>query len=450
MSEPKVVVYAGPTLSAAGVHEILPDAVVRSPAARADILAGDWHRGDTAVVIDGYFREQRSVGHKELLWLLGQGVEVIGAASMGALRAMELAPYGMRGVGEIYRMFASGEVDGDDEVGVLHGPAELGYPAQTVALVNLRYGCRQGAADGLIPTSVGERIVAAAKALPFIFRSWPDLAERLGEDCQAALRTLRALIGSGTWDLKRLDALTALEEVRQRGAAAGLAGATVPEQPADGVALTRIGDGQLLSRRSRREYAPGRWMSDLDVLNAGRLFDPDYPRIHEEVLTGLLTELAAARHMPLQAFALVRLGVDEHSPLPDSLAAWLTEVELARLLPAERARLVITRVWPVWQSADWRPSVIARVKESDRWQRWADLVAGADEAAQAAGSRLVTPPAALGGKLFLRHWLTHGTSAEIEMARRGFLTLEELGGVARRFFAFDLRKGKDDRRQLSP
>ncbi|MGV9708646.1 TfuA-like protein [Streptomyces sp. NPDC003483] len=39
----------------------------------------------------------------------GWGVKAIGAASIGALRAAELAPFGMFGVGRIYTAYARGE-----------------------------------------------------------------------------------------------------------------------------------------------------------------------------------------------------------------------------------------------------------------------------------------------------------------------------------------------------
>lgn len=435
MSLQKVVVYAGPTISPDEVHAVLPGARVRPPAARGDLLAGDWCRGDTAIVIDGYFRERRSVGHKEILWLLSEGVDVIGAASMGALRAAELAPYGMRGVGAVYRMFAAGEIDGDDEVGVLHGPAAMGYPPQTVAMVNLRYGCQEGARTNLVPAATGRRIVEAAKALPFTSRTWQDMERVLGEDDRDSLRTLERMIGSGEWDLKRLDAMSALRAVDSRGAGA-------PSPLATDVALTGISHNQLLTRRSRREYAPGKWMSDLDVLDAARLFDDDYPRMHEHVLSGLLKDLADARNMTVEACAHAKLGVDDRSPLPDSLASWLTETELACLLPAERLRLVMVRVWPVWQSVDWRPAVLARIRESDRWHEWSDIVARADETADETRYRLVVPPSAICGKLFLRHWQQRGTSADIEMARRGFFSLEDLGHTVRRFFALDVQRGR--------
>ncbi|MEV7521350.1 TfuA-like protein [Streptomyces sp. NPDC091371] len=436
MSTPKVVVHAGPTISAADVRAVLPEAEVRPPAGRGDLLADPWRPGDVVVVIDGYFRERRSVGHKEILQVLTEGVDVVGAASMGALRAAELAPCGMRGLGAVYEMYASGEIDGDDEVGVLHGPAEMGYPAQTVALVNLRYGCKEGAETGLVPAESGRRIVAAAAALPFTHRGWKDIERALDEHDHDALRTLEEMIGSGVWDLKRLDAMSALRAVARRGAAA-------PAPLAAEVPFTGISRTQSLVRRTRREYAPGRWMSDLDVLDAARLFDGAYPALHEEVLSGLLEDLAGAGGMTFEAYASAKLGLDGSAPLPGSLAGWLTEPERDGLAVADQIRLLMVRVWPVWRSVDWRPAALARLRESDRWEEWCELVGRADEATEAARPRLVVPPPAMCAKLFLRHWQGRGTTPDAELARRGFTGLDELGGAVTRFFAYDVRRGRE-------
>lgn len=434
-NQPKVVVYAGPTICADDVHAVLPQAQVLPPAARGDLLAVDWNAGDIAVVIDGYFREQRSVGHKEILWLLSVGVDVVGAASMGALRAAELAPCGMRGLGTVYGMYASHEIDGDDEVGVLHGPAAVGYPARTVALVNLRYAARVAAHTGLVPAAAGQRVVAAAKALPFTFRTWQDIGRELSGDDRAMLPTMARMIDSGEADVKRLDAMAAVREVGHRGYAA-------PGRAATAVTWTGIGRNQLLARRTKREYAPGRSMSDLDVLDAARLFDDDYPRVHEEVLTGLLTDLADSRGLSVAQFARTTLGLDDDDELPGNLASWLTETELAGLRGAERLRLVMVRVWPVWQSVDWRPAALARLRESDRWPEWSDLVARADQAAEQARYRLVVPPPAIRSRVFLRRWQQRGSSVEVEMARRGFAGLGELGGTLGRFFVYDVQRGR--------
>lgn len=440
MSSPNVVVYTGPTISRDEVLSVVPQARVRPPVARGDLLAETWSPDDTAVIIDGYYRERLSVGHKEILWLIDEGVHVIGAASMGALRAAELSPYGMSGAGTVFDMYATGEVDGDDEVAVVHGPADRGYPAGTVALVNIRYGCREGARTGLIPAAAGERIVRAAKALPFMQRTWRELDAAVDSGDREHLGTLERLIGTGEWDVKRLDAMAALRAV------GGRRGERSADWAAD-TALTGITHYEALKWRSRREYAPGRWMTDLDVVNAGRLFGDDYPRLHEEALTGLLTDFAAAQGLGPEAYARARLGVAEPAALPSVLASWLTESELAALPVAEQLRLVMVRVWPIWQSEDWRPVVLERVRESGHWHEWSEIVARADEAAERTRGRLAVPPPEICAKIFLRHWHRKGTSAEVELARRGFTGMQELGHTVRRFFALDVQNARAPERR---
>jgi hypothetical protein len=428
----KIVVYAGPTICHDEVRSVLPEARVRPPVARGDLLREEWTRDDTAVIIDGYFREDLSVGHKEILWLLNEGVRVIGGASMGALRAAELSLYGMNGVGSVFNMYAAGEVNGDDEVAVQHGPGDLGYPAFTVAMVNIRYGCREGAKTGLVPAAIGERIVDVAKARPFTHRTWVELEQALGPDSRNSLRTLEQMIGTGVWDLKRLDAMLALRAVRRPRTKR-------PKAWAADIALTRITHYEALRWRSTHEYKPGKWMSDLDVLDAARLFGRDYPRLHEQVLTSLLAEFADAQGLGVAAYACARLGINEHADMPPSLVSWLTEPELAALPRAEQLQLIMVRVWPVWQSTDWRPLVLEQIRKSRQWPEWSNIVVRADEAAEHAGSRTKAPPPQICGKLFLRHWHQQATSAEIEMARRGFYSMRDLGSTVQRFFALDVQ-----------
>lgn len=447
MSSPNVVVYTGPTVSRDEVLSVVPHARVRPPVARGDLLAETWGPDDTAVIIDGYYRERLSVGHKEILWLLDEGVHVIGAASMGALRAAELSPYGMSGAGTVFDMYATGEVDGDDEVAVVHGPADRGYPAATVALVNIRYGCREGARTSLVPVAAGERIVRAAKALPFMRRTWRELDAAVDSGDREHLATLERLIGTGEWDVKRRDAMAALRAaVKRPGARSDARSDAGPDDRSGawtaGTALTGITHYEALRWRSRREYAPGRWMTDLDVVNAGRLFGDDYPRLHEEALTGLLSGFAAGQGLGLEAYARTRLGAAESATLPPVLASWLTETELAALPVAEQLRLVMVRVWPTWQSEDWRPVVLERVRRSGHWHEWSEIVERADEAAERTRGRLAVPPPEICAKIFLRHWHRKGTSAEVELARRGFTGMPELGHTVRRFFALDVQNAR--------
>ena len=92
-----VYVFVGPTLAVSDARAEL-DAVYLPP-----VTAGDVHRlwrlRPRAIgIIDGFFEHAPAVWHKEILWIMEQGVHVFGSAGMGALRAVELEMFGMRGV----------------------------------------------------------------------------------------------------------------------------------------------------------------------------------------------------------------------------------------------------------------------------------------------------------------------------------------------------------------
>src|SRR6185369_4259068 len=114
----------------------------------------------------------RSVWHKEILWALSRGVRVYGAASMGALRAAELSVFGMVGVGEVFRAFASGELEDDDEVAVVHqAGGQQGYRATSEALDNIRATLASAAAEGVVRPADRDAIIAVAKGLFYPERS---------------------------------------------------------------------------------------------------------------------------------------------------------------------------------------------------------------------------------------------------------------------------------------
>ena len=132
--------------------------------------------------------------HKEILFALSEGVHVFGAASMGALRAAELDGFGMVGVGRIYRAYQAGHVstlrwrepfEDDDEVAVVHGPAETGYVAVSEAMVNIRATLAR-AADlrSVIRRRHRDALAPIAKALPFSDRSYPRLLAAAGAEHQ--------------------------------------------------------------------------------------------------------------------------------------------------------------------------------------------------------------------------------------------------------------------------
>jgi hypothetical protein len=209
------LVFVGPTLAAAEAQARLPDAKILPPIAVGELLQLIKRRGLTRIaIIDGYFERMAAVWHKEILRALEKGIAVWGASSMGALRAAELAPFGMIGVGTIYQAFARGTLVADDEVAVAHLPAEYGYRATSDALVNLRDGITRAP---MLNNATRAKLVALARARFYRDRSWANLIA----DARAAGLPAKQLDGLAAWpkpDRKAADARLLLSRLaRDRG-----------------------------------------------------------------------------------------------------------------------------------------------------------------------------------------------------------------------------------------
>ena len=216
MRRDRTIVFVGPTLPAAEVAAQLPDAIVAPPVAVGDLLRIARRPGRIAqiAIIDGYFERMAAVWHKEILLALERGIAVWGAASMGALRAAELAPFGMIGAGAIYRAFARGTLVADDEVAVAHLPAEHGYRAVSDALVNLRDGIARAP---MLSPPTRARLVELARARFYRDRTWAALIADAGTAGLPA-RQIAALAEWPKPDRKAADARLLLARLaRDRG-----------------------------------------------------------------------------------------------------------------------------------------------------------------------------------------------------------------------------------------
>jgi hypothetical protein len=126
------------------------DAEYRPPAGQGDVLRAALRRPRAIALVDGVFERAPAVWHKEILFALSEGIHVYGAASMGALRAAELAEFGMRGIGDVYRAFADGTLEDDDEVAVAHADSEHGFRPLSDAMVDVRGTLDAAVAEGIV------------------------------------------------------------------------------------------------------------------------------------------------------------------------------------------------------------------------------------------------------------------------------------------------------------
>lgn len=179
----KPVIFGGPSIY--GIEKShLMGMELRPPAACGDILRACQDGFSRIGLVDGVFESCPAVWHKEILFALALGVEVFGAASMGALRAAECHRFGMQGVGIIFEQYLSGERIADADVAVLHAPSELAYQPLTVALADIEATVVHLAALGLLAPSQAAVLRRAAGALHFKNRTWDRVLEVAGFDAR--------------------------------------------------------------------------------------------------------------------------------------------------------------------------------------------------------------------------------------------------------------------------
>lgn len=210
-----VHVFAGPSIPEARIRELLPGARLHPPIGHGAVFALDTAEGDVLAIVDGLFHLDAAVRHKEILAVADRGVRVLGGASMGALRAAELRGHGMRGVGRVYEMYRDGEIDGDDEVAVVHATAEHRYRPLSLALVAVREAVREEVAEGRFDAETGRLLVEGMRRHHFPERTLFLLREtgrELGIAESGLDSLVRALDGTEP-DVKRRDAELVLREV---------------------------------------------------------------------------------------------------------------------------------------------------------------------------------------------------------------------------------------------
>ncbi|HEY0096491.1 MAG TPA: TfuA-like protein [Archangium sp.] len=300
-----IYVFVGPTLHGLeGRREL--EVVFLPPAAQGDVYRAALERPRAIGLIDGYFESVPSVWHKEILWAMAEGIPVFGSASMGALRAAELASFGMEGVGAIFEAFHRGELMDDDEVAIAHASAEDDFRPLSEALVNIRATLAGAEREGVVDAPVRGALQRLAQELYYPERSWSALLERAGDAGlpPEPLRRLREWLPRGRVDQKRADALAMLRQMREY-----LSAHPEPKQVSytlaqtDAWAEARRCAGRLEPDR-QEERAPLPLEALLEELRIGGLF----PRVRAGALArALALEEARQRGGELELEAVQRV-----------------------------------------------------------------------------------------------------------------------------------------------
>lgn len=375
---PRCILFVGPSLPDAA--DLVRDSAVEvfPPVSAGDLPRLSLTAGDVVGIVDGYFHQVGTVRHKEILALLSQGVRVLGAASMGALRAAELDSFGMEGIGRIYADYSDGWLEADDEVTLLHSTPEENYRPLSEPLVCMRATLARAVEDGVCDGATAARLVDTLAGWPFGRRSYDGLiaaGREAGMDAEV-VRDLRQYCVTHRLDPKRDDALLLLDALRRASAGDPAAPPVVP-------AVNRTSFLYLW-----QTAASGLTIGDsphhghLATLRACQLFADEYPRFHRKLVLRVLA-MACAQEcgpIPLAAedatLAHIALRHGEHRGLyrlPADparlgfLASWLTDAERATLAPTEQLITFLVRSFRVNPGLTWEELSIRQLRDRPSW-----------------------------------------------------------------------------------
>lgn len=205
-------IFAGPSLAG---RALPPDIETFPPATRGALTAALASGYSRIGFVDGAVEESERLPLRELREALATpGVEIVGGASMGAVRAVQLESEGMQGVGRVFRLFRRGSLTDSDEVHVLHAPAALRYRCLTLPLVNIRYTLRAVRLAGHLSGAEEEALLRYVQAVPWFDRDRHSLSGAVyatcgGERCSRIMQTFDIMYR----DIKYEDAMSVVSRL---------------------------------------------------------------------------------------------------------------------------------------------------------------------------------------------------------------------------------------------
>lgn len=190
----KTIVFCESSVKSEEIKNINSSVTVHKSVVKGDTIDAVNNGFTKIIIIDGLFSMEPSVWHKEILFAIEKGVNVIGCASMGAIRASELYEFGMIGYGKVFDAYKTGQVTDDSEVAIeFYREKELAV-VTTIPMINIRLSL---SSLGVIHT---ESIIRNTLSLHYKERTWENIAKVLSRPEYDLLRSVHK-------DYKYLDAI---------------------------------------------------------------------------------------------------------------------------------------------------------------------------------------------------------------------------------------------------
>lgn len=319
-----VHVYVGPSCPEPVIGKRFPNFLVKPPVEHGDLYSSSLADGDLVVILDGLYHHHLAIRHKEIMDAMSRGVGVIGAASIGALRAVELSSFGMIGVGEVYKWYQEGIFDGDDAVAVAQAGSGSTTSALSIPLVNIHAALERAVHETVLDRGSADRLL-----LEYERRYYPqrtrgfviDAARKGGVHGFARWFAAHTNADPAAFDQKRADCLRALDVARERVLANEAASRSPSRISPRSAKVSFVDDGRDWRTEFERRWR-NTFTEDLHRrLAYQQIFNVRFPRIWWEYLNRFCPGPAGDPGDRLRDHVIYTLG--------ESAAVWL-KTELGR------------------------------------------------------------------------------------------------------------------------
>lgn len=225
MSVGRPIIFIGPSLNHDKARRIF-QADYRAPAKKGDLImlltsysnsTEEPNSTNFVGLVDGLFLQDYPPTPIEVYQLLStKNFHVVGGASIGALRAIELEKFGMVGIGKIFELFRNGATDADDEVAVTFQQG-AGEDIQSEAMIDIRFNLFVACRKQIITDRVKRAIAKTAKSIYFPYRNYTHVLEQTRLDfpeLSTQLDSFSAYINENRLSLKEHDAIKVVEYIK--------------------------------------------------------------------------------------------------------------------------------------------------------------------------------------------------------------------------------------------
>src|ERR671912_2232785 len=208
------IIYLGPSLEINKAKKII-DADFKPPAKKGDFINLNLltERRDI-VLIDGVFLQEYPPSPIEVFQVINnKNFKVYGASSIGALRAVELEKFGMKGIGKIFELYKKEIINSDDEIAVTF---DSDYNLLSEAMIDIRYNIFLAWKLQIIDKETKQIMIKVAKRIYFPYRSYDNIIEKsldLFPSHRKFILKFKDYILSNRISLKELDAIRVLKYI---------------------------------------------------------------------------------------------------------------------------------------------------------------------------------------------------------------------------------------------